>query len=165
MHNPYNGRRTRRLICEELGIDDYEEFVVDLYVNQHMSGPEISEYIEANTNQSMSPRSIQRVMESRGINRNVGDAFRNAAKKGRVKWAYKDPKMKVRRHGVSKGRRYRLMSRDGFRCQLCGVGAKDALLELDHIVPLCKGGSNDDANIRTLCYECNIGKRIAEQER
>ncbi len=32
----------------------------------------------------------------------------------------------------------------------------------DHIVPLSKGGSDDDANIRCLCTECHL-KRTAEQ--
>lgn len=32
----------------------------------------------------------------------------------------------------------------------------------DHIVPLSKGGSDDDSNIRCLCTPCHL-KRTAEQ--
>ena len=32
----------------------------------------------------------------------------------------------------------------------------------DHIVPLAKGGIDDDSNIRCLCHSCHL-KRTAEQ--
>ncbi len=53
--------------------------------------------------------------------------------------------------------RYRVLARDR-RCVLCGVGPKEARLEVDHIVPRSKGGSNEMANLQTLCDGCNRGK-------
>jgi hypothetical protein len=53
--------------------------------------------------------------------------------------------------------RYQILKRDR-RCVLCGVGPKEARLEVDHIVPRSKGGSNELANLQTLCDGCNRGK-------
>ncbi len=56
--------------------------------------------------------------------------------------------------------RYEIMRRDGFRCVLCGRGAEDGVkLHVDHILPVSKGGKTEVGNLRTLCSECNMGKR------
>jgi HNH endonuclease len=57
--------------------------------------------------------------------------------------------------------RFRILQRDGFRCRLCGLARNDSpdvRLEVDHIVPRSRGGSNDPANLQTLCFACNRGK-------
>jgi len=54
--------------------------------------------------------------------------------------------------------RYEVLKRDGSRCLLCGVSAKDSVLHVDHVVPRSKGGSNDMDNLQTLCWQCNNGK-------
>lgn len=46
--------------------------------------------------------------------------------------------------------------RDGFYCQKCESHGPD--LQIDHIVPVSKGGSNDIDNLQLLCSRCNIGK-------
>ena len=43
----------------------------------------------------------------------------------------------------------RILDRDGHQCVL--KGPHNGRLEVDHIVPLHRGGSNDDDNLRTLC--------------
>lgn len=56
--------------------------------------------------------------------------------------------------------RYDVLRRDGFRCQLCGASAQDgARLHVDHIFPVSKGGKTEPSNLRTLCEQCNMGKR------
>lgn len=56
--------------------------------------------------------------------------------------------------------RYDIMKRDGFRCVLCGRTAADGVkLHVDHILPVSKGGKTEADNLRTLCDECNLGKR------
>lgn len=37
--------------------------------------------------------------------------------------------------------------------------------ELDHIVPLREGGTNDDSNLQGLCFECHAAKSAEEQRR
>lgn len=57
--------------------------------------------------------------------------------------------------------RYDIMKRDGFRCVLCGrsVERDGVTLHVDHIIPVAKGGKTVPGNLRTLCEECNKGKR------
>ena len=44
-------------------------------------------------------------------------------------------------------------------CQLCGISIKKKPLEVDHIIPRNKGGSDDESNLQALCYSCNAMKR------
>ena len=55
--------------------------------------------------------------------------------------------------------RYNVMRRDGFKCCLCGRSVKDGVkLEVDHIIPISKGGNSEYMNLQTLCRDCNRGK-------
>ena len=55
--------------------------------------------------------------------------------------------------------RYEVLKRAKFRCELCGISADDKALEVDHIIPRNKGGSDDPSNFQSLCYSCNAMKR------
>ena len=57
--------------------------------------------------------------------------------------------------------RYNILKRDNFRCVLCGRSAQDGetILQVDHIIPVSKGGKTVESNLRTLCKTCNMGKR------
>lgn len=70
---------------------------------------------------------------------------------------FKDYKSRNRRN-VSLRLRFYIMQRDGHTCQTCGAYPPEARLEVDHKIPLSKGGSNDEENLWTLCFECNRGK-------
>jgi 5-methylcytosine-specific restriction protein A len=60
---------------------------------------------------------------------------------------------------ISLRNRHLVLERDKFRCQDCGISPKEgATLEIDHTIPIAKGGSNDLSNLRTLCSDCNRGK-------
>lgn len=66
--------------------------------------------------------------------------------------------------------------RDGFACTVCGwrptIGAdhdpgyaiyamrdgKMCGLQIDHVLPRSRGGSNHTRNLRTLCTRCNCSK-------
>lgn len=55
--------------------------------------------------------------------------------------------------------RHQILERDGFKCVDCGASpATGAVLEVDHTIPISKGGSNEPSNLRTLCSDCNRGK-------
>lgn len=55
--------------------------------------------------------------------------------------------------------RYEVLKRARFRCELCGVSADVRALEVDHIVPRSRGGTDDPDNLQALCYRCNAMKR------
>ena len=64
---------------------------------------------------------------------------------------------------ISLALRYKVLSRDHFRCVTCGASpAKDGGVELhvDHITPWSRGGANVEQNLRTLCSRCNLGKGV-----
>ena len=48
-----------------------------------------------------------------------------------------------------------VLLRDGGRCRKCRRAIK---LEMDHIVPVSKGGKTEESNLQTLCRCCNRAK-------
>lgn len=66
------------------------------------------------------------------------------------------------RKSISKKMRFEVFKRDKFTCQYCGKSAPDVVLEVDHIKPVSKGGSNNILNLVTACFECNRGKTNTE---
>ena len=86
---------------------------------------------------------------------------------------------------LSAKRRFEVFKRDNFTCQYCGrsVSSEDlpvlkksndpaldelmvqlklakygVILEVDHIIPLNRGGGDDMDNLVTACKDCNRGK-------
>lgn len=57
--------------------------------------------------------------------------------------------------------RQHIKERDHFTCQKCGVSLEQEphlLLEIDHIIPVSKGGLTTEDNLQTLCWRCNRSK-------
>lgn len=54
--------------------------------------------------------------------------------------------------------RFAVLQRDNHQCVSCGKSPPAVTLEVDHIIPVSKGGNNDIKNLQTLCFECNRGK-------
>ena len=56
-----------------------------------------------------------------------------------------------------------IKQRDNYTCQECGVSLQDEphlLLEIDHIIPVAKGGLTTKDNLQTLCWKCNRKKSV-----
>lgn len=54
--------------------------------------------------------------------------------------------------------RANIYQRDRFRCQYCGRRAREARLNIDHIVPRSRGGSTTWENVVVACVDCNLRK-------
>lgn len=64
--------------------------------------------------------------------------------------------------------RNHILKRDNYTCKICELSSnteKNLLLEVDHIVPLSKGGITSETNLQTLCWKCNRKKSNKIQSR
>jgi len=59
---------------------------------------------------------------------------------------------------MPKGKRFRILARDNFRCRYCGAESTTTQLQIDHVVPVQCGGTDADDNLVTACEACNMGK-------
>ena len=86
------------------------------------------------------------------------------------KWKAEHPGRQWEQHKAHKARRRLRLKKLGalpagawrtileawnYSCAYCG---EETELQRDHVIPLCKGGANDVANIVPACFKCNRGK-------
>ena len=51
-------------------------------------------------------------------------------------------------------------------CQVCkAIGIVTPATEVDHIIPISQGGTNDDNNLQSICNACHRNKTKAENRR
>ena len=55
--------------------------------------------------------------------------------------------------------RYQVLKNAKDRCELCGISKQEKALDIDHIIPVNKGGPTVIENLQALCYTCNSQKR------
>lgn len=68
---------------------------------------------------------------------------------------------KEQRALMTKKLRDHIKKRDNFTCCNCGnstYAKPNLLLEIDHIIPVAKGGCTVEDNLQTLCWKCNRAK-------
>lgn len=67
---------------------------------------------------------------------------------------------------ISKETKARVLERNGYTCQMCGIGAGDPdpynstrtiQLTMGHIIDKSKGGDDSMDNLRAVCTNCNEG--------
>ena len=63
---------------------------------------------------------------------------------------------KVERSKVTNKMRFAIYRRDHHRCCMCGIQSNH--LEIDHKIPISKGGKSTYDNLQSLCHECNVKK-------
>lgn len=67
--------------------------------------------------------------------------------------------LRQRKRPNTKVNRWDILSRDGFVCHYCGMAAPEVKLEVDHIIPVNKGGTDEPNNLIVACQKCNSQKR------
>ena len=77
-----------------------------------------------------------------------------------------DERRPVLPRGISKETRAWVLERNGYTCQMCGLGAGDpdpfdpqrkVRLSMGHIIDKSLGGTADPDNLRAVCTNCNEG--------
>ena len=79
--------------------------------------------------------------------------------------------MKCKRKYINDSLRMKIWNRDGRECQICGeetrffssgydtpFDRKPKAGSVDHIIPVSKGGTNDESNLRWACRSCNCSR-------
>jgi len=66
---------------------------------------------------------------------------------------------------ISNSLRFEVFQRDWHTCQYSGRRAPDVELEVDHLIPVARGGTDAFENLITSCRECNSGKSAKLIER
>ncbi|MCD7885921.1 MAG: HNH endonuclease [Lachnospiraceae bacterium] len=65
-------------------------------------------------------------------------------------------RVKNQRRLMTQELKERIKLRDNYTCQICGKYMPDEVgLQIDHIVPVSKGGKTIESNLQVLCSVCN----------
>jgi hypothetical protein len=60
--------------------------------------------------------------------------------------------------GIECGDKFKILYRDNFTCRYCGSRPGSENLEVDHVIPRSKGGSDNSCNLVAACVTCNRRK-------
>lgn len=63
---------------------------------------------------------------------------------------------------INNRKKYFVKKINNFTCNKCGEIKISEELEIDHIVPIVNGGTNEYSNLQPLCIECHISKTRGE---
>ena len=103
------------------------------------------------------PNDVQRFV--RGLIRGlINSNHEPKPQKIAVQPIHQPTKENKRKRNISLTVRMQVLKRDSLKCVYCGRKSPDVSLEVDHIIPFSKGGSNHISNLQTLCFDCNRGK-------
>lgn len=147
------------MLDRKSSLEKYKNEIIELY-NENYSAGEICDILKLR----VTVRTAQRYIKTLGISRTLQDALRISIPKRnesiKKRWAeYREKKTKINKLGIYPSLRYKILRRDNFKCVFCGWGREEGMrLEVDHIIPVCRGGKNNLNNLRTLCKMCNVGR-------
>ena len=67
-----------------------------------------------------------------------------------------------KRSAISQRARYGIAASQGWQCNICN-DLLTTCFDVDHIVPLCRGGADDTWNMQALCVPCHRQKTVDER--
>lgn len=62
------------------------------------------------------------------------------------------------RRSVEPAIRARILVRDNYCCRYCGSKWPDVVIEVDHVIAVINGGTDNDDNLVAACMDCNRSK-------
>ena len=74
-------------------------------------------------------------------------------------------KARTKRPYLSPFTKQKVASDQKWRCKGCGRRLEAGFYDIDHSVPLSRGGSNDVSNLAALCRACHISKSAMESSK
>ena len=110
--------------------------------------------IDATHGQNFDHCQLKRVTEANGIkyvNENIGSVILSIL----------DKSMKSERKTFTEKERMEFINLHKNRCKNCRMYSAE--WEIDHIIPLAAGGTNDNKNLQLLCVDCHKDKTIQEK--
>jgi diadenosine tetraphosphate (Ap4A) HIT family hydrolase/5-methylcytosine-specific restriction endonuclease McrA len=159
----HDGVGNRRKIAEALLADDQSQIEYYEQIVQKMVGRVLVSrgVVERNKNEyrlksweDLSRQQVQELIEL--CNRKLSDFVAN-----RDPWAHR----RKSEGYISGTLHYEVLKRAKFRCELCGISGEEKALEVDHILPRRRGGTDDLHNLQALCYSHNAMKRDRDDTR
>ena len=72
---------------------------------------------------------------------------------------------RTKRPYLSPFTKQKVASDQKWRCKGCGRRLEAGFYDIDHRVPLSRGGSNDVSNLAALCRACHISKSAMESSK
>lgn len=135
-------RFSKKRLIRELGFDDVD--LSDAYFPRF-----IFRYVSSGGNASLQNTVTMDIDNLNAMVRYLND---------RIKWR---KSVAGQRALMTSALRKKILERDHYTCCQCGVSLADEphlLLEVDHIVPVSKGGLTSEDNLQTLCWRCNRSK-------
>ena len=69
---------------------------------------------------------------------------------------------KKQKRNVSESKKKYIASNQQWKCKKCDL-LLDATYEIDHIIPLYKGGDNEISNLEALCRNCHGNKTLLDK--
>jgi len=100
--------------------------------------------------ETIAPEPVQRVMVLAGSNTSKPDLSDLPTETTRIQ------------RSVSGAKKKRVAAKQQWKCAICN-NILDETYEVDHILALSNGGTNEDDNLRALCRPCHAKKTFEER--
>lgn len=75
---------------------------------------------------------------------------------------YEEQLFRPKRQPIDKETREALIEDAGYVCKTCGNKFCKTKLQIDHVIPVSEGGTNDYENLQVLCLTCHMDKTVSE---
>ena len=64
----------------------------------------------------------------------------------------------VKSRNIGTRKKIRVLWRQQMKCNICSTGFMSREWDIDHVIPIFSGGTNDIDNLQALCLDCHREK-------